>query len=148
MFGGCNTNSINDIDDGGSVVYVTCYMSKNTTKDDKKVFWGCKDYDQEIKWENDLDPARAKLSGNDFDQEDHEQDDDTLTGTRALIGVPIIDTGAHNCSATMAAYLTRNQSRFQYSHKFAHMSIWLISVRKIFKISLLVRSGKGGTQFI
>ena len=104
----------------------------------KLFFWGCKkdDYDQEIKWENDVpDPARAELrGGNDLDQEDHEHDNDTLllAGVRALTGTSINATGAHHGSASMtpAEHLTwrSNQSIFQYLHEFAHnMSIWLIS---------------------
>lgn len=34
---GCNTNCVNGVD-GGSVMYITCYVSKSTQKDDKSVF--------------------------------------------------------------------------------------------------------------
>ena len=40
-----------------------------------------------------------------------------------MIGTSIIATGAYHCSETMAAYQTRNQSRFQYSHEFAHVNL-------------------------
>ena len=35
MLFGCNTNIVNAVD-GGSVMYVTAYISKNTQHDDKK----------------------------------------------------------------------------------------------------------------
>ena len=46
-----------------------------------------------------------------------------ITGIRALIGASFIATGSYKCSGTMAAYLTRNHSRFQYSHNFAYVNL-------------------------
>ena len=120
---GCNTNVINAID-GGSVIYVTCYVSKNTQKDDKKAYSEAarimirklNEKIIEIK-------QKEPLDGNELDQVEVQRDDDTLAGMRALIGASIIATGSHVCSATMAAYLTRNNSRFQFSHEFAYTNL-------------------------
>ena len=58
------------------------------------------------------------------DNDDHQpQQDEMLAGLRALIGASLIASNARICSATMAAYLTRNFSRFQYSHEFSYINV-------------------------
>ena len=49
--------------------------------------------------------------------------DDLVSSLKALIGAPFIATGSRTVSSTMAPFLTRNHSRFQFSHRFAKLPV-------------------------
>ena len=55
--------------------------------------------------------------------EHDETRDSMIAGVKALIGASIIATGSYKCSGTMAAYLTRNHSRFQFSYPFSFLNL-------------------------
>ena len=102
----CNTNVVANAD-GGSVMYLTNYISKSTNQDDTK------DYAKAGKH------MLTKLKKLHAEQQ-HDDCDVTLCkkGVHALIGAVIMSTRSHTVSGTLASYLLRNNgSRFSYSHE-------------------------------
>ena len=104
---GCNTNVVSCVD-GGSVMYMTCYISKNTQKEDNEHFGKA---------------AKHMINKLKEGVGNSTADDDVTAGMKSLIGAALLATKAHICSAPMAAYLTRHGSRFHYSHDFAYVNI-------------------------
>ena len=62
----------------------------------------------------------------------------TRKGLSRLIGAVLLPTSAHIVSAPMAAYLVRNDSRFGFSHAFAHCNT------KAFEDASFGRASLGG----
>jgi hypothetical protein len=102
-------------------MYITCYTSKNTQKEDSGIFKNVAKYlVKKMRKESKLE-AESGETGNDNDDNDID-DVASLTrkGLSQLIGAVLLATSAHIVSAPMAAFLVRNDSRFGYSHGFAH----------------------------
>lgn len=116
---GCNTNVICCVD-GGSIMYITAYVSKSTLKDDKKMYVEAAEIMVRKLNERAKLIEEEQLSSIESELEDTGDQDNLLAGIRALIGASLIATKNHYCSAPMASYLIRNHSRFQYSHQFAY----------------------------
>jgi len=112
---GCNSNVTNAVD-GGSIMYITMYASKDTQKDDKKSYTeGARIMVRKL---------NEKIQMIDCNDDSNSQDHDSLlAGIKALIGASFIATKAKICSSTMASYLVRNHSRFQFSHYFAPVNL-------------------------
>ena len=111
---GANTNVVCFVT-GGSCMYITLYVSKDTQKDDKKAYAdGAKIMVRK------LNEKIEKLEECDEEEIDSAmgEKDEMLAGMRALIGASFIATRSRQVSAPMAAFLTRNHSRFQFSHQF------------------------------
>ena len=51
-------------------------------------------------------------------------EDPIVSGLKALIGASFIATSSRITSSTMASYLTRNHSRFQFSHNFGNLPLF------------------------
>jgi hypothetical protein len=115
QFGGCNSNVIGVVD-GGSVMYITCYVSKDTHKDDKKAF--AEAARVMIRKLNERIQSVEEQNSTNDSGDLREQPDHSIEAMRSLIGASFIATSSRMCSATMAAYLTRNRSQFHYSHDF------------------------------
>ena len=116
---GCNTNVVTAVD-GGSVMYMTCYISKNTQEEDSSLFTNAaKQMIQKMRERL----LELEQTTNSTEIETVEQDRET-SGMRALIGAMLLSTSAHICSAPMASYLVQNNgSRFRYSHDFAYVNL-------------------------
>ncbi|KAG7358146.1 hypothetical protein IV203_014733 [Nitzschia inconspicua] len=107
---GCNTNVITGVD-GGSVMYCTCYVSKNTEKEDNKHFADAakhmvKNMQQQM-------AERKELSDLELEEEA------SSVGLKGMIGAALMATKVHKVAAPMASYLIRNGSRFHFSHNFS-----------------------------
>ena len=116
---GSNSNVTHAID-GGSVMYITLYTSKDTQKDDRK------NYAEAAKiMVNKLNEKIETLNdeGGREDNVTNLNNGPIVSGLKALIGASFIATGSRIVSSTMAAYLTRNHSRFQFSHKFSQIPV-------------------------
>ena len=111
---GSNTNTIFAVS-GGSIMYMTCYMSKNTQKEDKEAY--AKGAEIMIRKINE------RLTELNEGENPPEESDHMKAGMRAVIGASLIATSSHVCSAPMAAYLTRNLTRFHFSHKIASANL-------------------------
>ena len=135
---GCNTNIIAAVD-GGSVMYITMYLSKDTQKEDRKLYG-----DAARIMVKKLNEKALEIALN--DNLDRDEQDHTLAGLRALIGASFIATGSHICSATMASYLTRNHSRFQFSHGFS--SAYISDFHKKEVEDFTVDSNEKGVPFV
>jgi hypothetical protein len=100
----CNNNVVACIG-GGSPMYCTSYQSKNTQKED-----------------NEKVGKAAKVMINRMTEK--LQDEEILTkenlGIKTLIGAILLANDAHVCGAPMAAFLSRNGTRFWFSHQFSH----------------------------
>jgi len=62
--------------------------------------------------------------------------DPIVSGLKALIGASFIATSSRICSSTMAAYLTRNHSRFQFSQRFVPVPVVDFSKDEINNLSI------------
>ena len=107
-----NTNVITGLS-GSSIMYVTCYASKNTYKEDTADY--AKAGRRMI-----YKIQEAQEGSNEGDIDDIQK---SKNGVRALLGACILTTRSHVVSAPMASYLTRNGSRFRYSHDFSYLSV-------------------------
>ena len=128
----CNTNVVAGVD-GGSVMYMTCYVSKNTQNEDNEHFASAaKHMVRKMKTylSNDL-GVNENRENNTADTDN----DRVLHGMRGLIGAVLLSTGAHVCSAPMAAFLLRNESRFGFSHEFAYVDLRDFESDKLEKFS-------------
>lgn len=85
-----------------STIYTSCYLTKNTQKEDSAEFKKMGSYAasrwKEIRKESTL-----------------------FEGLSRLMGAVLVNTGQHVCSAPMAAYLVRNGSRFRFSETFKYI---------------------------
>jgi hypothetical protein len=107
-----NSNMITGLS-GASIMYVTCYASKNTYKEDtadyakagRRMIYKIREEQEELT-ELDVDDVQKRKNG-----------------VRALLGACILTTKSHVVSAPMASYLTRNGSRFRYSHGSSFLDI-------------------------
>ena len=143
----CNTNVITGVD-GGSVIYCTLYVSKNTQKEDndqyvrvaRKVLHKLIELrKQEIEEQHrqnensngtatQLDQQQDSASSNEHSTSHNSTDgehsaDHSIKGMRAMISAVMQLTSSHKVAAPMASYLVQNTSRFQFSHKFAWLNI-------------------------
>ncbi|KAG7352599.1 helitron helicase-like protein [Nitzschia inconspicua] len=125
---GCNTNVIAGVD-GGSIMYCTCYVSKNTEMDDVKHFGVAAK--QMVKKLQERIMDRMALENED------EEEEISSIGMKGLIGAVLMATKEHKVAAPMASYLIRNHSRFHFSHDFAYVNIdnFLKDVHEDFNIS-------------
>lgn len=121
---GCNTNVIAGVD-GGSIMYVTCYISKNTQKEDNAHF--TKAAAHMAKKMADFNASVNEEGSNEGDVPDR-----VLVGVKGMIGAVLMGTQSHKIAAPMASYLIRNDSRFQFSHRFAY-----VNLRDFFQDSVL-----------
>ena len=87
-----------------SSIYASCYVTKNTQKEDtsetKKV---------------------GSYVANRFLEE--RKTNQVFEGLSRLMGAVIVGTNEHVCAAPMAAYLVRNGSRFKFSHGFQFVPV-------------------------
>ncbi|KAG7362094.1 hypothetical protein IV203_025760 [Nitzschia inconspicua] len=111
---GCNTNVATGLD-GGSVMYCTCYISKNTEKEDSEHFASAAKH--MVKRMEQRMMERMVI-----DSEEQEEEDSSI-GLKSMIGAALMATKQHKVAAPMASYLIRNGSRFHYSHFFAYVNI-------------------------
>jgi hypothetical protein len=148
----CNTNVIAGVD-GGSVIYCTLYVSKNTQKEDndqyvrvaRKVLHKLIELRKQEVEEQQRQTGNSNGEGNNTTQAEQQQDNDNSSsnqhsnshdntdeeysidhsrkGMRAMISAVMQLTSSHKVAAPMASYLVRNTSRFQFSHKFAWLNI-------------------------
>ena len=113
---GSNNNVICGCD-GGSCMYITCYTSKNTQKEDCAVHKNVAKYlVKKMRREEEL----AQETAASADGEEDDIADITRKGLSRLIGAVLLATSAHVVAAPMAAFLVRNDSRFGFSHEFVH----------------------------
>ena len=119
MVFGSNSNVTHAVD-GGSVMYITLCASKDTQKDDRKSHADAARI-MVNKLNEKIDTLDNGSSTND-DTPTLGNRDPIVAGMKALIGASFIATSSRICSSTMAAYLTRNHSRFQFSHRFASIA--------------------------
>ena len=120
MFIGCNTNVIFGVD-GGSIIYLTNYVSKSTIEDDKKHFTEAAQ--NMIKRLNDK-KREENINTDSGDNVQNDTTDDTiLLGIKTIIGSALHATRNHYCAAPMAAYLIKNESRFRSSHDFGYVNL-------------------------
>lgn len=103
----CNSNVVAAVD-GGSIMYVTCYVSKNTNEEDTHSY---------------VTAGKRMITKlrevYDADEEDEMQL--CRKGVRTLMGAVIIATRSHMVSTPMASYLLRNGSRFGFAHDFQYL---------------------------
>ena len=107
----CNTNVVAGVD-GGSIMYMTCYVSKNASDENSK------DYAKAGKI---MIKKTREASANDKDNDNDLQI--KKNGVRALMGACLLSTKANTVSAPMASFLLQNGSRFMFSHDFQYVSI-------------------------
>jgi len=117
----CNNNMVTGVD-GGSAMYVTCYTSKSTKDEDSKKATEAakrmiKKMNQELEKMN---KANEELAGEGImpDEIDYAK-----TGLMTLIRSVFMLLNTHVVGAPMASFLTRNQSRFWFSHEFAYVNL-------------------------
>lgn len=118
---GSNNNVICGCD-GGSCMYITCYTSKNTQKEDSAVHKNVAKYlVKKMRREEELvENAPVAIAA---DSEEADIAALTRKGLSRLIGAVLLATSAHVVAAPMAAYLVRNDSRFDFSHEFIHCNM-------------------------
>ena len=108
----CNTNVCATVD-GGSMMHITCYVSKDTSKEDKQDY--CKAAVHMI---------RKLRQDHDSGELDGDKLSDGSQGLRAIMGAVTMSTRGIIVAAPMAAYLVRNNcSRFLFSHEFENMPL-------------------------
>ncbi|KAG7373540.1 hypothetical protein IV203_034264 [Nitzschia inconspicua] len=134
---GCNTNVITGVD-GGSVMYCTCYVSKNTEKEDNKHFADAakhmvKNMQQQM-------AERKELSDLELEEEA------SSVGLKGMIGAALMATKVHKVAAPMASYLIRNGSRFHFSHNFSYVDIG--SFFKAIQEDLNISADEDGSVFL
>ncbi|KAG7348980.1 PIF1-like helicase [Nitzschia inconspicua] len=134
---GCNTNVITGVD-GGSVMYCTCYVSKNTEKEDNKHFADAakhmvKNMQQQM-------AERKELSDLELGEEA------SSVGLKGMIGAALMATKVHKVAAPMASYLIRNGSRFHFSHNFSYVDIG--SFFKAIQEDLNISADEDGSVFL
>ena len=130
---GCNTNVIYGVD-GGSIIYLTKYVSKCTIDDDKIFFTEAAQ--KMIKRLNEKkianttdDDLMSKSNSTETeapstnDENDDSSNDSLLLGIRTVIVSALHATKNHYCAAPMAAYLIKNGSRFHSSHSFDYVNL-------------------------
>ncbi|KAG7364300.1 hypothetical protein IV203_037502 [Nitzschia inconspicua] len=111
---GCNTNVIAGVD-GGGIMYCTCYVSKNSEKEDNKHFAAAAK--QMVKKMQQKVMERMEVG-----DRDNEEDTSSI-GIRGMIGATFMATKVQKVAAPMASYLIRNGARFQFSHDFSYVNI-------------------------
>ncbi|KAG7365108.1 hypothetical protein IV203_038311 [Nitzschia inconspicua] len=134
---GCNTNVITGVD-GSSVMYCTCYVSKNTEKEDNKHFADAakhmvKNMQQQM-------AERKELLDLELEEEA------SSVGLKGLIGAALMATKVHKVAAPMASYLIRNGSRFHFSHNFSYVDIG--SFFKAIQEDLNISPDEDGSVFL
>ncbi|KAG7345092.1 hypothetical protein IV203_032623 [Nitzschia inconspicua] len=134
---GCNTNVITGVD-GGSVMYCTCYVSKNTEKEDNKHFADAakhmvKNMQQQM-------AERKELLDLELEEEA------SSVGLKGMIGAALMATKVHKVAAPMASYLIRNGSRFHFSHNFSYVDIG--SFFKAIQEDLNISADEDGSVFL
>ncbi|KAG7361348.1 hypothetical protein IV203_036448 [Nitzschia inconspicua] len=123
--------------DGGSVMYCTCYVSKNTEKEDNKHFADAakhmvKNMQQQMAEQKEL-----------LDLELEEEA--SSVGLKGMIGAALMATKVHKVAAPMASYLIRNGSRFHFSHNFSYVDIG--SFFKAIQEDLNISADEDGSVF-
>ncbi|KAG7345348.1 hypothetical protein IV203_032879 [Nitzschia inconspicua] len=123
--------------DGGSVMYCTCYMSKNTEKEDNKHFADAakhmvKNMQQQM-------AERKELLDLELEEEA------SSVGLKGMIGAALMATKVHKVAAPMASYLIRNGSRFHFSHNFSYVDIG--SFFKAIQEDLNISADEDGSVF-
>lgn len=106
-------------------MYVTQYSSKNTQDEDNEKFGKAavsmiKSMNDRLQESNGNEDNAVDGDSSDDDGESQNpmaDEDNVAIGMRTMIGAVFAATNAHKCSAPMAAYLTRNTSRFHFSHE-------------------------------
>jgi hypothetical protein len=101
--------------DGGSCMYMTCYTSKNTQKEDGEVYRNVAKY-MVKKMTREAELAAAN-DDSDMD-EDKDLAEQVRKGLSRLIGAVLLSTSSHVVAAPMAAFFVRHQDRFAFSHDF------------------------------
>jgi len=138
---GCNTNVVSCVD-GGSVMYVTAYVSKSTKIDDKQAFVKAATH-MISNLRKRIEALKVEM---DTSHDRREQDDKLRDGINVLIGASLMSTSSYRCSSTMAAFLTRNHSRFQFSHDFTYTN--LSDFYDAQEQDYTVDSNENGTMFL
>jgi len=120
MLFGCNNNVLVAMS-GAVVIYVTGYNTKNTQKEDSKVFETlCTVLIKYIQRQQaDLESA----SGPD------NEDDQRLIGFRRLLVAVLAHTTSNIVSAPMANFLALNESRFHYSHESKNLPLHALKAK-------------------
>ncbi|HSN67495.1 MAG TPA: AAA family ATPase [Fusibacter sp.] len=113
---GCNTNVIAGVD-GGSVMYCTCYISKNTQKEDSE-HYGRAAKQMVKKMKASVENAEQQQSSSTAEG----SVDKISVGMKGMIGGVFMASAALKTSAPLAAYLIRNGSRFHYSHRVGYVN--------------------------
>ena len=121
-------------------MYITLYASKDTQKDEKKKYAEAakimvRRLNEEVETLENIGEENATT----------ENRDELVSGLKALIGASFIATGSRIVSSTMAAFLTRNHSRFQFSHRFAKLP--LLSFCRNELDDLFIDSTEDGSPF-
>ncbi|KAG7363147.1 helitron helicase-like protein [Nitzschia inconspicua] len=134
---GCNTNVITGVD-GGSVMYFTCYVSKNAEKEDNKHFADAakhmvKNMQQQM-------ADRKELLDIELEEEA------SSVGLKGMIGAALMATKVHKVAAPMASYLIRNGSGFHFSHNFSYVDIG--SFFKAIQEDLNISADEDGSVFL
>ncbi|KAG7371072.1 hypothetical protein IV203_019642 [Nitzschia inconspicua] len=134
---GCNTNVITGVD-GGSVMYCTCYVSKNTEREDNKHFADAakhmvKNMQQQM-------AERKGLSDVELEEEA------SSVGLKCMFCAALMATKVHKVAASMASYLIRNGSRFHFSHDFSYVDIG--SFFKAIQEDLNISADEDGSVFL
>ena len=120
---GCNTNVVTGVD-GGSVMYMTCYISKNTQTEDNELFTNSAKHMIKKMRESLLQLEDESSNTNQEQGGEDNENNRVATVMKTLIGAMLLSTSAHICSAPMASFLVRNGgSRFHYSHDFAYVNL-------------------------
>ena len=103
MIFGCNTNVTCGVD-GGSIMYITNYVSKCTQKDDKKMYIEAAELMARKMNEKKkvMEAERISRSEGEGRVEGEANDDTLLIGMKALIGAAFVSTRSHYCSVPMA----------------------------------------------
>ena len=143
---GCNSNVVACVD-GGSPMYLTNYTSKNTQEEDGAAMSHAAKHIVKAMRKSFED--HGALFGDGTTTETLGQmtpEEKKQRGMRALMSAVIMSTRSHMCSAPMASYLTRNESRFAFSHEFVYANLHQFE-QEIGK-DLSIQSDHDGTAFL
>ena len=99
----CNSN-VSITTGAKAAIYASCYSSKGTQKEDSEEY--------------------MKMASYVAHRFHHQRQESTLfEGLSRLMGAVLVSTCQHVCSAPMAAYLVRNESRFKFSVEFKYIPL-------------------------
>ena len=124
----CNTNVVAAVD-GGSIMYVTCYVSKNTNKEDCAGYMKAakiivRNIRKRMEEEKSLSSSNSTSNHEGIDQINvDEETKRSRDGLKILMGSVLANTNAHVVSAPMATWLVRNDSRFGFMNEFQYVLV-------------------------